>query len=137
MNKDPNIENYLEKAVIVSAERLRESILKTCSDCGSKSKVVVGEDAETYAKILVHTIFFECVLIRNELFGLVQDGQKANRAVESILFRSLDRYFPDFFFPDGGVTEITRYGMGFLDHLAGAKDMVWPESDPAPWSARA
>jgi hypothetical protein len=28
------------------------------------------------------------------------------------------------------VTEITRIGVGFLDHLAEAKDMVWPESDP-------
>lgn len=40
-------------------------------------------------------------MIRNELFGLVQDGQKANRLVESILFRSLDRAFAD-----GGMTEL-------------------------------
>lgn len=124
MGKDKNIWDYLEKSVIGSAERLRKSILKTCSDLGSKSKVVVGENVETYAKILVHAIFFECFLIRNELFALGQNGQQANRAVESLLFRSLDSYFPDFFFPDGGVTELTRYGMGFLDHLAGAKDMV-------------
>jgi hypothetical protein len=82
------------------AENHRESILKTCSDLGSKSKVVVGEDVETYAKILVHTIFFECFLIRNELFGLVQDGQQETRVVESLLFRSLDSCFsPLFLFP--------------------------------------
>ena len=129
MSKDPNIWAYLERSVIVSAERLRKSILKTCSDLGSKSKVVVGQDVETYAKILVHAIFFECFLIRNELFALVQNGQQANRAVESLLFRSLDSYFPDFFFPDGGVPEVTRYGMGFIDHLGEAKDMVWPPDD--------
>jgi hypothetical protein len=115
---NPKLWGDLEKAVVISAGRHYESILKALADSGTEyqsHKLSEEEDA----KILVHTIFFECFMIRNELFGLVQDGEEANGVTESMLFRSLGRAFSR-----GGMTKLTLHGMEFIDHLAGAKDMV-------------
>ena len=115
MGKDPNIWTYLENTVIRFAGDLYKSILRTFTDYSSE----FSQSDEVTAKILVYTIFLECFMIRIELLTLGQDGQEANRVVESILFRSLDRAFAD-----GGMTELTLHGMGVIDHLAGAKDFV-------------
>jgi hypothetical protein len=109
MGKDPNIWTYLENTVIRFAGDLYKSILRTFSDYSSE----FSQSDEVTAKILVYTIFLECFMIRIELLTLGQDGQEANRVVESILFRSLDRAFAD-----GGMTELTLHGMGVIDHLA-------------------
>jgi hypothetical protein len=109
------VHRVIEATVIELAGEHYKSILKTFSQYSSE----FSQSDEMNAKILVYSIFLECFMIRNELFSLGQNGQQANRVVESILFRSLDRAFVD-----GGMTELTLRGMGVINHLAGAKDFV-------------
>src|SRR5260370_19465876 len=111
------VKDYLEKTVLESAADHYKSILDAFSACNPE----FTRNHESHCSILLLTIFFECFMIGNELFGLLNNRQDADRALERLLFRSLDRAFAD-----GGTVQLTQHGLNVIDHLAAVNDMLVP-----------
>src|SRR5260370_5843076 len=111
------VKDYLEKTVLESAADHYKSIRGAFSACNAE----FTRNHEAHCAIFVHTIFFECFMIGNELFGLLNNRQDADRALERLLFRSLDRAFAD-----GGTVQLTQHGLNVIDHLAALNDMIVP-----------
>ena len=109
--------HYLEKTVLESAADHYKSILDAFSACNPE----LTRNHEAHCAIFVHTIFFECFMIGKELFGLLNSRQDADRVLERLLFRSLDRAFAD-----RGTVQLTQHGVNVIDYLAAVNDMLVP-----------
>src|ERR1700730_2981504 len=111
------VKDCLENTVLESAADHYKSIL----DAFCAYNPEFTRNHEAHCAIFVHAIFFECFMVGTDLLGRLNNRQEADRVLERLLFRSLDRAFTD-----GGTVQLTQRGLNVIDHLAGVNDMVVP-----------